>query len=199
MEKNKSFKGIAVIAICIGVVAISIAYAALSASLKVNGTATISSTTAWNIQWVANDEERPTIVGNQGVTVTANPTISGQTLSWAATFTGPNNELTLTAKIKNAGSLNAKFLEGAGTDKSYIVASGEIANHFTYSMTVNDSEASDKVGSILLPDNTATVVVKVKLNDMDNTTFESLNTKTATFVVSLPFEQAPDTTVTPVM
>ena len=199
MEKNKSFKGIAVIAICIGVVAISIAYAALSASLKVNGTATISSTTAWNIQWVANDEERPTIVGNQGVTVTANPTISGQTLSWAATFTGPNNELTLTAKIKNAGSLNAKFLEGAGTDKSYIVASGEIANHFTYSMTVNDSEASDKVGSILLPDNTATVAVKVKLNDMDNTTFESLNTKTATFVVSLPFEQAPDTTVTPVM
>lgn len=199
MEKNKGFKGIAVVAICIGVVAISIAYAALSASLKVNGTATISSNTAWSIQWLSTDGEKPTITGDQGVTVTANPTISGQTLSWAATFMGPNNELTLTAKIKNEGSLNAKFLEGTGQDNSYIVASGEIANYFTYSVTVNDSEASAKVGSILIPGNTATVVVKVKLNDMTNTDFESLKAKTATFVLSLPFEQAPDSIVTPAM
>ena len=85
---------------------LSVAYAAFSTSLKINGSASISST--WNVGWdTANITCTPT--SNDSVkkttcsvgTKTATDVVA--TISWAS----PGDEVVLTVPVKNTGSLAA--------------------------------------------------------------------------------------------
>lgn len=103
MKNNKVTVMILMVA---AVFVLSVAYAAFSASLKINGSASISST--WNVGWdtaniactaTSKDSAKKTTcsVG----TKTATNVVA--TISWAS----PGDEVTLTVPVKNTGSLAA--------------------------------------------------------------------------------------------
>ena len=48
-KKERGFKTIAVVALCVALVALSVAYAGYTSTLTVEGTATVKS--AWDIKW----------------------------------------------------------------------------------------------------------------------------------------------------
>lgn len=205
MEKDKKFRALAIAAICVAVVGVSVAYAALATTLSINGTATVDTGSAWNIAWVSvTDPTAPA----EGDTVTKadssisfgengqnKPIIAGNKITWTATFTAPNTSFTFKAKIKNAGTLGAKLLDG-----TYVTKAGDDANNFEYTVTVDGVNISSKSGAIIAGGQNIEkeLVITVKLKDMDNATFEGLNSKTVTFNLALPFEQAADGEVNPV-
>ena len=206
MEKDRKFRALAIAAICVAIVGVSVAYAALTASLNITGTATVDTKTGWNLFWVTTDEgtaKKPSLVADSKTITLGNVDTQAQTITWNATFTAPNTGVTLTAYIKNGGKLNAKLLEnGATTD--YLVVSGVNASSFDTTVTIGDQNtaAGTKKGSVLLPNGIAKVVVNVKLKNLENDAFGELTQGEegkVTFTLTLPFEQAADDVTTPLL
>ena len=198
MEKDRKFRALAIAAICVAVVGVSVAYAAFSTTLAITGTATVDTTSSWNVRWEDKEtnDVAPVIQKDSSITVTEGPTVSGTNISWAAKFTAPNTTLTLTAYIKNDGNLNAMLQSG-----TYLTTDGSAKEKFDYTVTINGADASSKATAILASKQRVPVVVTVKLKDMDNEEFLNgdLDGKTATFMLSLPFIQAADGITTPTM
>lgn len=196
MEKDRKFRALAIAAICVAVVGVSVAYAALSASLTISGTGTVASLeSTWNVKWVNNS---PTMTCTEGVTVeeAGQPKIAGNNVTFAATFSKPGASCYFTVDITNAGTLNAKLL-----DSSDFITTVE-TDQAIFDYTVNlDTEAgasiSTKANSILLAGNTQKLYVKVALKNLTNAEYETAAGKTVTFNLDLDFEQAADGEVTP--
>ena len=103
MEKNREVKVIAVVALLVAVVGLSVAYAALSTTLEITGQATINSA-SWNVQFV---EGTGTPVGGASATT---PTVTSTSISnLNVTLTKPGDSYTYTFSIQNTGSINAKL------------------------------------------------------------------------------------------
>ena len=103
MEKNREVKVIAVVALLVAVVGLSVAYAALSTTLQITGQATINSA-SWNVQFAAGTG---TPVG--GATATT-PTVTSTSISnLSVTLTKPGDSYSYTFNIQNTGSINAKL------------------------------------------------------------------------------------------
>lgn len=206
MEKDRKFRALAIAAICVAIVGVSVAYAALTASLNITGTATVDTQSGWNLFWVTTDEgtaKKPSLVSNSQTITLGTVNTQAQTITWDATFTAPNTSVTLTAYIKNGGKLNAKLLE-AGANTNYLVVSGTNKDKFETTVTIGEQNttAGTKKGSVLLPNGIAKVVVNVKLKDLDNAAFGGLTQGEAgkvTFTLTLPFEQAADSLTTPLL
>ena len=211
MEKDKKFRALAIAAICVAVVGVSVAYAALQASLTIEGTATVDTGSSWNIGWLSvTNPLQPT----EGDSVTRTdssigfgennigvPTISGNKVSFTAVFTAPNTSFTFKAVIRNQGTLNGQLLGETGT-ASYVTVSGGNEDKFEISITRNGADIDTKAGSILLGKTNTTptdaeIVVTVRLKDMSTEEFNALVTDATTFTLTLPFEQAADGVVSP--
>ena len=196
MEKDRKFRALAIAAICVAVVGVSVAYAALATTLTVSGTATVNTTNSWRVRWESTetDDVAPAITSkSNSVTFTTAPTLAADEttkLTWAATFTAPGDTFTITAFITNDGTLNAKLSNG--TD---LAISGDLAEHFTYSMKINSKDIDEQNGNILAAGKRVPVVITVALNDVDNDTWAEIGeaaNKTVTFTATIPFVQATD-------
>ena len=206
MEKDRKFRALAIAAICVAIVGVSVAYAALQASLSIEGSATVDNESGWKIFWVTTDDgdaKKPTLVADSQTITLGAVDAQAQTITWNATFSAPNTGVTLTAYIKNGGKLHAQLL-AEGATNNYLVVSGANASSFETTVTIGESNtvAGTKKGSVLLPDGIAKVVVNVKLKDMENTDFDKLTQGEAgkvTFTLTLPFEQAADSITTPLL
>ena len=191
MENDRKFRALAIAAICVAVVGVSVAYAALQTTLSIDGTATVGTLeSAWNIHW-ANVQQG---AKDSTINYTQAPTISSsndEEITWAATFTAPNTSLTFTANIVNEGTLNAKL-----TDVTYYIdittGSEEFNDKFDYTVTVDGTDITSKKGKILGAGTSKTVMVTVKLKDMDNATFATLANKSVSFKLIPVFVQAAD-------
>ena len=192
MNNNKGFKSIAVIAIIISVICISIAYAALNATLKIEGTATVKSTNAWSISFTDVKGNSATAGAEEKLAPTATTTPN---LSWAATFKAPKAQYTFTATIKNGGTIPAKL---QAPTVSYITAEGAASTKFTYTVTIDGTEIDTYAGYVLAAGAEKDVVVTVIFDAAGSLTDDeltALNTETVNFGLSLPFTQATDADV----
>ena len=190
MEKDRKFRALAIAAICIAVVGVSVAYDALATTLTITGTATVDTDASWNIHW----DGAPTVTNKTSSVSVTGPSIVGNNLTWAATVTAPGDTFTINAKIVNDGTLAAKL--NGGSD---IAISGDLADHFTATMTIDGAAIAAQNGKVLKGKVTAAdevpVVIVVKFADVDNTTWETIAgtaNKTVQFVASIPFVQAAD-------
>lgn len=194
MEKDRKFRALAIAAICVAIVGVSVAYAALSATLSITGTATVSTENAWKVEWSAVTEitKSSAVTLKEGVT---KPTITAgnQGITWEATFGAPKATLSFTATFKNSGTIPAKLQEG-----TYVAATGDASANFTYEVKVGSDDISTKTGYILTSGKEVIVTVTVTFDAagaLTDTELSALNNKTATFTLNLPFTQATDAEV----
>lgn len=101
MRNNKTMIMFLMIA---AVFVLSVAYAAFSTSLKINGTGSVAST--WNIHF-ANAACSATTTKDSGKPSTCTASISGNVLTATVGFASPGDVLTLTFDIVNDGTLHA--------------------------------------------------------------------------------------------
>src|SRR5574344_90421 len=117
MEKDRGLRVLAIIAICIAVVGLSIGYATLQQTLTINTTAKAKAQT-WSVKF-ANLTD-PTLVGKATVTNKAvlNTESTGITVDVALSV--PGDSVTYTFDVTNAGTIDAKLsseptINGTGT------------------------------------------------------------------------------------
>ena len=198
MERDRKFRALAIAAICVAVVGVSVAYAALQTTLSIEGSASVGTLeSAWNIHW----DNVKLVAKDSTINYTKTPVISAgndEQITWSAVFTAPNTSLTFTADIENEGTLNAK-LTNITYGKSANTGSEDLEPMFDYTVTVDGTDIISKKGAILLSGATKTVTVTVKLKDMDNAAFATLANKEIFFSLTPVFVQAADGETSPVL
>lgn len=187
MEKDRKFRALAIAAICVAIVGVSVAYAALSATLNISGTATVSTAGAWKIS-----------INTPACTKTglascdpATPSISGTTLTWGAKFVAPGDTVTVTANIVNEGTIDAVLdsIQNIATVKEG--GDQDILKFLTYTVQIGSTTiASDttKVNKALLNKNNTgknSKVLTITLTFADNGTAEKPGELTAEKLAAL--------------
>ena len=108
MEKDRGFKIIAIAALLLSVIGLSIAYAGYTATLTVEGTATVSS--AWKVIWKDLDAGTPTGYASVENKTLAIDTTSKQSISgFIGTLKAPGDTITYTWKAANDGDIDASI------------------------------------------------------------------------------------------
>lgn len=109
MEKERGAKIIAIVALLIAVVGLTVGYAAYSSTLTINGTATVDPA-SWkvNFDYKTGDSLTGTTTGH--ATETTAPTLADTTISgFDVTLKAPGDSVTYNFLIKNSGTLNAEL------------------------------------------------------------------------------------------
>lgn len=109
MEKERGAKVIAIVALLIAVVGLTVGYAAYSSTLSINGTATVDPA-SWkvNFGYKTGDSLTGTTTGH--ATETTAPKLADTTISeFDVTLKAPGDSVTYNFLIKNSGTLNAKL------------------------------------------------------------------------------------------
>ena len=115
MEKQKKFNYVIICGLLVAVIMMSIGYASLAQTLKMEGTATIkSASSSWNVYF-------SNVTPDQGNTAswTTSPTISTDTdntgsnnkITFACELVAPGDWCSTTATIKNGGSIEEMIQE----------------------------------------------------------------------------------------
>lgn len=198
MEKDRKFRALAIAAICVAIVGVSVAYAALSASLNINGSATVKTLSdSWNVKWNSvNVTEKSSGVSYPTATageLPEEPKLSGDTITWKAIFTKPGDKIVLEAKFQNFGTLNAQL--NALEKANYVTSSGTGVEKFNYTVTVDGTNLVDKAGQVLAgksSERTAVITVELPSN-LEAADIDALKEQTFEFNVKLPWIQGPDT------
>lgn len=109
MEKERGFRIIAVIALMVAVVGLTIGYAAYSSTLRINGTANVDPS-SWNVKFVYKTGNSLTATLTGGAVMHTEATLTDTQVSgFNATLKAPGDSATYTFTVKNAGSLDAKL------------------------------------------------------------------------------------------
>ena len=140
--KNERTKNILLVALLVAVVTLTIAYAALSATLTVNGTAVVKGGASnWKVEFVK--KPATTCVASNYATVTTQPTINSTSFSGlVATFKSPGDKVTCTWNVENNGTIDAYLktftkpssYEYAGTGTTKTADENIVKNHITYTL-----------------------------------------------------------------
>ena len=106
MEKGRKVKIISLCALLVAVLGLTVAFAALSQTLTINGSATVD-TASWDIHFEASEKK----VYNSGDGhLIGTPTINGTTISnFNVSVSKPNDEVDYYFKTVNNGTINAKI------------------------------------------------------------------------------------------
>ncbi len=107
VEKERKIKTLSVIALVVAVLGLTVAFAALSTTLTINGTATLDAAT-WDIHF--ENAETTTMTKTGGATVEHEPTLEGTMIKdWNVVLTKPGDSVTYEFKVKNNGTIDAKI------------------------------------------------------------------------------------------
>ncbi len=194
MEKDRKFRALAIAAICVAVVGVSVAYAALGAALNVTGTATVSTKDSWNVV-ATNATCRATgqayFLGTDDQHLTEKVfNVDGTSLTWDATFTAPKDAVTCTFTWTNGGSIDAA-VKKLVADKS-----GTQAANFTYDIKIGDTAITTEniTGKYLKAKTSKEVTIVVTFDKDGNLTTLPTTKETATFTAAFEFAQADSST-----
>ena len=106
MEKGRKVKIISLCALLVAVLGLTVAFAALSQTLTINGSATVDTAT-WNIHFEASEKK---VYNNGDGHLIGTPTINGTTISnLNVSLSKPNDEVEYYFKTVNNGTINAKI------------------------------------------------------------------------------------------
>lgn len=158
MQKERGIRIVAIVAICVAVIALSIGYAAVSQSLKVNGTTKLKGS-SWNVQFT--NLVKPTVEngGLLGSASEVSSTLTGTNLSFSANLILPGDSITYRFSVTNAGNIDAKLsatpvLTGLDSAKEQSVL---------YTMTYEDGSAIQE-NDLLNAKETKNIVLTVTFN-----------------------------------
>lgn len=109
MEKERGFRIIAVIALMVAVVGLTIGYAAYSSTLRINGTANVDPS-SWNVKFAYKTGDSLVAATTGNAVVTTEATLSDTQVSgFNATLKAPGDSITYNFVVTNAGSLDAEL------------------------------------------------------------------------------------------
>ena len=179
MEKERRTKALVIVVLLVVVAGLTVAFAALSATLKINGTAYLDAS-KWGIKF--DNLSEPVSVGTAKTTGTAKieETKSAEITDINVVLSTPGDKVTYTVDLVNEGTINAKidkiekteftseeqkYLTFNVTDKDGneinegdVLASGEIKNLIITIEFKKDLAKND------LPASTSTISLSYKLN-----------------------------------
>ena len=194
MGKDRKFRTLAIAAICVAIVGVSVAYAALSAALNVTGTATVDTAGSWNVTPTpvkCTATNGAYFITEKEHVTTKDFTAVGGTVNWDATFTAPKQSVTCTFSWTNGGSIDA------AVKKLVATVNGTQAANFDYTVTMGNTKLTPTTpnNKVLKAGSTKKVTMTV-IFDKDGK-LETLPTteETATFTAAFEFAQA-DSSVT---
>ena len=108
MEKERGAKIIAIVALLIAVVGLTVGYAAYSSTLTINGTANVDPA-SWKVNFDYKTGTSLTGVTKGHAAENTAPTLADTTISgFDVTLKAPGDSVTYNFLIKNSGTLNAK-------------------------------------------------------------------------------------------
>lgn len=132
MEKDRGFRVLAIVAICIALVGLTIGYAALQTTLTINTKATVKAAT-WNVKF--QNLGTPTLTGEAAVVTAA--TLTDTVVTIDVSLKKPSDQVVYTFDVTNAGTIDAK-LSAAPTLTGVTEAA---AKHVNYTLTYSDGTA----------------------------------------------------------
>lgn len=154
MEKERKIKLLSVVALIVAVLGLTVAFAALSQTLTINGTANVEAA-SWDIHFENLSQGNP--VGS--MIINQEPTISGENDTYIGdynvTIKKPGDSVTFTFDVKNSGTIDAKISSPVNlnpvctsnsgvTDDESIVCDG-----LTYTLTYTDTKAPVSQNDVL--------------------------------------------------
>ena len=102
MEKERKIKVLSIAALLVAVLGLTVAFAALSQTLTINGSATVN-TASWDIHF--KNLSTPTLTGNAAVTTAPTLDTKGTTIgNYALKLTKPGDSVTYTFDVENSGT-----------------------------------------------------------------------------------------------
>ena len=110
--------------ICIAVLSLTIAYAALSETLTISGSGTVTATD-WDISLAKTTSYTNKVTGGASYT---EPLINETTISYSVNLTRPGDSVTLYAAVKNDGDLNGAITSIASTTPTCTSSTGNTAD-----------------------------------------------------------------------
>ena len=153
MRNSNGSKYIVIMALLISVVALSIGFAALSSTLTIKSSATVTNTTGFDVRLsssktaVATNNITPTVSGATATAATISSGASNQITGISVTFTAPGQTATYTlAAYLNAIAFGTKTCTpGTGTTQSYVDSA---CNGITMSVKVGSTTYSSSNNNI---------------------------------------------------
>ncbi len=148
MEKERKIKVLSVAALLVAVLGLTVAFAALSQTLTINGSATVNTAT-WDIHF--NNLSEPTLTGDAAVTTAPTIDTKGTTIgNYALKLTKPGDSVTYTFDVVNSGTINAKITDLVKADTPTCTGTGDsttadakvICDGLTYTLTYTDGGAA---------------------------------------------------------
>ena len=175
-------KNVILAVLIVGVVAMTVAFAALSTNLNISGTASVSDTT-WNIHfqnWALDTEETVTEGGVTHQNTAEYPSVNqlSQTVSVAnstkvenlnVTLKQPGDYVKYTFQIINEGSIDASL---NNFTHNMTCESGKTCNHLTYTVECKDSQENNvltQYSTLYKNGGLAYCTLQVKYNEQTNT------------------------------
>ena len=105
MEKERKIKVLSLVALIVAVLGLTVAFAALSQTLTINGTASVNAA-EWDVHFENLDNEA-SAYGN--ASVNKEPVIEGNNITFAATLTKPEDQVWFYVDLVNNGTINAEI------------------------------------------------------------------------------------------
>ena len=162
-------RNIVIGALLAAIAIMAVGYAALSQSLTINGTASISST--WDVQIISISEGVP----ENGASNASTPTHDGTTATFSTNLTVPGSKMVYTITVRNNGTLNARLTDLTKTPSTP-------ASTGIYYKVTGVTENTTTIA----PGATNTITVEVGWNASDTT---MPTTKTVPLTVNLTYTQ----------
>lgn len=193
---QKKQRTLAIFALAIALVATTVAYAALSTTLKVSGSVTKKGGT-----WAINIQNISTVTTAGSGKMTTAPKVSGTTLSFAAELSKPGDSVSFTFDIANNGTLSAimvwDYVRMSINSVNSSLASGTEmvvkSDDIIYELALKDSSGSFNVSQwdyslSLAPKGNQTFRLTLKYDP--NASSVSASDKALTVSATFPFTQA---------
>ena len=175
MEKERRTKALVVVVLLIVVAGLTIAFAALSTTLNINGTAYLDAA-KWGIRF--ENLSSPTKIGSANVTGTAKieETKSAEITGINVSLSTPGDKVTYTVDLVNKGTINAKI---DNIEKTVLTSKQQ--RYLTFKVTDKDGREVSE-GDILSAGETRNLTITIEF--IKDLTKEDLPTNASTISLS---------------
>ena len=139
-NRDNNGKIIAVIALVLAVVGLSIGFAALQTRLEINGTAEVTGGKTWDVKFVDSSLK----VDKVGSAQSTDPTVSATTIKdYKVTLAKPGDKVSYYFQVTNAGSFDAKLSSSfalptptcTGTGENAETDAANVCKHLVYNVS----------------------------------------------------------------
>lgn len=167
--ENNSGKTIAIIALFVAVIGLSVGFASLQTTLTINGQARVK-TSSWDVHF--SNLVGPTKVGNP--TILTSPTLTDTTFgTFDINFQTPGESVTYTFDVTNGGSYDAKIStitsinpQCTGTGENADTDATNVCDNLTYTFTYTETGATVSTNDELNAGATKNLTLKIAYNEV---------------------------------